>query len=207
MKVLKIVFPIAACVALICCLVGCSSQTQESTNFSVTGAYHALTGNSDPTDFGPGLSQNEIEQGISNLKEGELNADTKKIFVVAELKADEKENIEVGDPTPLTTGEYVSDAKLIIDDANEYNDNYVLNKSNKGYCEALNDLGYKGGEVTSTLYANSDPYKVVFLFFVGNNDLENGTTAKLEWGDYQTEFSIADIQEVETPMDMVSALQ
>lgn len=185
-----------------------AQETQEPSNpVSVIGAYHPLTGLTEPTEFNSGLATpEEIEIGTVNAKDSESSDDTKKVFVAVEVQPDEKENIDVGSAVMMTTGEINSGAKLLVDDVNDYLDNYVLN-DHRDYFGRLLELGFHDGSHSDTVYAGADePYKAIFLFFVGNNDYENGETGTIEWGDYTVEFPISDIQEVETPLDMVVAL-
>ena len=185
-----------------------AQDVQEPSNpVSVIGAYHPLTGLTEPTDYNSSLATpEEIEIGTVNAKDSESSDDTKKVFVAVEVQPDEKENIDVGSAVMMTTGELTSGAELLVDDVNEYSDNYVLN-DHRDYFGRLLELGFHDGSHSDTVYAGADePYKAIFLFFIGNNDYENGETGTIEWGDYTVEFPISDIQEVETPLDMVAAL-
>lgn len=170
------------------------------------GAFHPLTGMSEPTEFNSGqATPEEIATGTDNLKNGEQSSDTKTLFVFAEAKADEKKNLEVGASTSLSTGEWASDAKLTVDGTNEYSDNYTLNK--RGYFQTLADMGFHDGATSGELYANSpDTYKAVFLFFIGNSDLENGKEAHLKWGDFELDFNLSEVKEVNSPTDMIANL-
>ncbi len=72
----------------------------------------------------------------------------------------------------------------------------------------LEQIGYHDGADSGELLGGSgETYKAVFLFWVSNNDFSNGETARLTWGDYRVDFSMADIREVGSPLDMVSELQ
>ena len=119
---------------------------------------------------------------------------------------DDQENLAIGSPEMLSSGERVSGAELTVDGINTYNDSYSLNR--KGYFSLLSDLGYHDGGNSDTLYAGTtEPYRAVFLFWIGNNDFENGGTAHLEWGDFGIDFNMSDVREVGSPLEMVNALQ
>lgn len=182
------------------------TPAQPTLPLTLLGAFHPLTGTSEPTEFNSGLATpEEIVIGTENLKSDEQSSDTKTLFIFAEAKADGKKNLEVGASTPLSTGEWASDAKLTVDGTNEYNDNYTLNK--RGYFQTLADMGFHDGATGGELYANSpDTYKAVFLFFVGNNDLENGEKAHLEWGDFELDINLSEVKEVNSPADMIADL-
>lgn len=205
----KLFILVAGVLALALALSACSTdegstdeQPVEENPFALIGAFHPSTGTSEPTEF-----YTDDQEGITNqLAETEALDEKKVLFVAAEVTPDEKKNMDVGAATQLTTGEFVSAAKLTIDGVNEYNDNYSLNE--RDYFDNLEDAGFHDGALSDEVLGGSDEkYKVIFMFFVSNNDFENGETAHLKWGDFEFDFSMADVQEVDTPSDMIAALE
>ena len=175
-----------------------SSNESEKSPIALIGAYHPLTGMSDPQDLTSDADL--LAEAEQNLREGEAGDDTKIIFVLAEVTPDTKKNLELHS-NRSTTG-----ATLTVDGTNSYNDCYGLNK--RDWFELLTQLGFHNGTSSKTLYAgSSENYKQVFLFLVGKNDLENGKTANVKWDDLTLSFEISQIQEVATPRDMVAQLQ
>ena len=176
-----------------------SSNESEKSPITLIGAYHPLTGISDPQDLASDADL--LAEAEQNLREGEAGHDTKDIFVLAEVTPDTKKNIELHTTVNHTTG-----ATLTVDGTNSYDDSYGLNK--RDWFELLTQLGFHNGKSSETLYAGSnETYKQVFMFFIGNNDLENGKAASVKWGDLTLSFEISQIQEVATPRDMVAQLQ
>ena len=176
-----------------------SSNESEKSPITLIGAYHPLTGISDPQDLASDADL--LAEAEQNLREGEAGHDTKDIFVLAEVTPDTKKNIELQTTVHHTTG-----ATLTVDGTNSYDDSYGLNK--RDWFELLTQLGFHNGKSSETLYAGSnETYKQVFMFFIGNNDLENGKAASVKWGDLTLSFEISQIQEVATPRDMVAQLQ
>ena len=184
-----------------------AEQQSESSPLSLVGAFHPLTGASEPTEYNKGAATEEqIAVAADNATKNEANRDTKTVFVMVEVRPDDQENLAIGSPERLSSGERVSGAELTVDGINTYNDSYSLNR--KGYFSLLSDLGYHGGGISDTLYAGTtEPYRAVFLFWIGNNDFENGGTAHLEWGDFGIDFNMSDVREVGSPLEMVNALQ
>ena len=176
-----------------------SSNESEKSPITLIGAYHPLTGMSDPQDLASDADL--LAEAEQNLREGEAGDDTKVIFVLAEVTPDTKKNIELHTTVDHTTG-----ATLTVDGTNKYNDSYGLNK--RDWFELLTQLGFHNGKSSETLYAGSnEAYKQVFMFFIGNNDLKNGKTASVKWDDLTLSFEMSQIQEVATPRDMVAQLQ
>ena len=176
-----------------------SSNESEKSPITLIGAYHPLTGMSDPQDLASDADL--LAEAEQNLREGEAGDDTKVIFVLAEVTPDTKKNIELHTTVDHTTG-----ATLTVDGTNKYNDSYGLNK--RDWFELLTQLGFHNGKSSETLYAGSnEAYKQVFMFFIGNNDLKNGKTASVKWDDLTLSFEMSQIQEVATPRDMVARLQ
>ena len=176
-----------------------SSNESEKSPITLIGAYHPLTGMSDPQDLASDADL--LAEAEQNLREGEAGHDTKDIFVLAEVTPDTKKNIELHTTVDHTTG-----ATLTVDGTNKYNDSYGLNK--RDWFELLTQLGFHNGKSSETLYAGSnETYKQVFMFPIGNNDLKNGKTASVKWGDLTLSFEMSQIQEVATPRDMVAQLQ
>lgn len=210
---------VAASVALTCCLFGCSSQPteqqgqqedtaaeeeQQTNPLSFVGAFHPLTGMSEPTEFNG--TPEQIEEGRANLITQEEDDDEKVVFVMVRASADERENLNFGIVNGSMRGGTVSAAELTIDGVNTYGDNYGLNS--RDYFETLEQLGYHDGADGGELLGGSgETYGAVFLFFISNNDYNVGETAHLEWGDYSVDFSMSDIQEVDSPITMIDALQ
>lgn len=194
----KLFILVVGVLALALALSACSTdegstdeQSVEENPFVLIGAFHPSTGMSEPTEF-----YTDDQEGITNqLAEDESLDEKKVLFVAAEVTPDEKKNMNVG-----------AAAKLRIDDINEYSDNYPVNK--RDYFDSPTSAGFHNGKLADEVLGGSDEtYKVIFMFFVSNNDFENGETAHLEWGDFGLDFSMADVQEVETPNDMVVALE
>lgn len=180
-----------------------SPDQEEQNPMSLIGAYHPLTGMSDPQDYSddPGT----IATAEHNLRESEADSDTKCIFVLAEVTPDDRENLKLQSENTVGGG-HISGAKLIVDDTDDYLDSYAGNK--KDWFELLTELGYHNGKTSETIYAGSEEtYKEAFMFFVGNNDLENGQAAHITWGDLSLDFEMSQIQEVATPREMVAQLQ
>ncbi|MFR8784348.1 hypothetical protein [Slackia sp.] len=210
---------VAASAALACCLFGCSSQPagqqeqqgdtvaeeeQQANPLSFVGAFHPLTGMSEPTEFNG--TPEQIEEGRANLIAQEGEDDEKVLFVMVRASADERENLNFGIVNGNMRGGIVSAAELTIDDVNTYSDNYGLNS--KGYFETLEQLGYHDGAESGELLGGSgETYGAVFVFFISNNDYNVGETAHLEWGDYSVDFNMSDIQEVDSPVAMIDALE
>lgn len=184
-----------------------AEQQSESSPLSLVGAFHPLTGASEPTEYNKGAATEEqIAVATDNATKNEANGDTKTVFVMVEVRPDDQENLAIGSPEMLSSGERASGAELTVDGINTYNDSYSLNR--KGYFSLLSDLGYHDGGNSDTLYAGTtEPYRAVFLFWIGNNDFENGGTAHLEWGDFGIDFNMSDVREVGSPLEMVNALQ
>ena len=154
----------------------------------------------------PSGTEEQIQQGMENLKQSESANDTKTIFVFAKVVADDKKNLEVGISEGNMRGGTVSAATLTVDGVNEYGDNYGLNR--RDYFETLTQLGYHDGASGNELMAGSDSdYRVVFIFFVGKNDVEKDKSAQLKWGDYSLSFDMKDVQSVEAPNNMIAELQ
>jgi hypothetical protein len=180
-----------------------SSDQEKPSPISLIGAYHPLTGMSDPQDFSGDATT--IATAEQNLRESETGSNTKCVFVLAEVTPDDKENLKLQSESTVG-GSHISGAKLIVDDTNDYLDSYAGNK--KDWFELLTELGYHNGKTSETLYAGSEEtYKEAFMFFVGNNDLENGQAARITWGDLSLDFEMSQIQEVATPREMVARLQ
>lgn len=217
--------------ALACCLFGCSSRPsepqgaqedtaieEESQNqqedtvteedpqanpLSLAGAFHPLTGSSEPMEFNG--TPEQIEEGRANLIANEEAADKKILFVAVQASADDRENLNFGVVNGNMTGGTVSAAELTIDGVNTYDDNYGLN--NRDYFETLEQLGYHDGADSGELLGGSgETYGAIFLFWISNNDYNVGETAHLEWGDYSVDFNMSDIQEVDSPLAMIDAL-
>lgn len=210
---------VAASAALACYLFGCSSQPagqqeqqgdtvaeeeQQANPLSFVGAFHPLTGMSEPTEFNG--TPEQIEEGRANLIAREGENDKKVLFIMVRASADERENLKFGIVNGIMRGGTVSAAKLTIDDVNTYGDNYGVNS--RDYFGTLEQLGYHDGADNGELLGGScDTYGAVFLFFISNNDYNVGETAHLEWGDYSVDFDMADIQEVDSPVAMIDALE
>lgn len=205
-------FAIVLAITLLACalLAGCSSgeQKAEENPLSIEGAYHPLTGMDEPEYY---AGTEDYEVAVTNSKANEANSDTKRVFVAVSLDADDKENLTVAKAQRMGAGDSVSTAKLVIDDTNTYNDYWALNNNSEFkqlYVSGLKELGYGDGTENVTLYGGSDDqYKAVFVFFVSNNDLENGETARLTWEDREAEFNLEDVKEVDSPLVMVKDLK
>lgn len=184
-----------------------ASELDESP-LALIGAFHSSTGLYEPREFANGTATpEEIAQGTENLQQSEASNDTKTFFVAAELRADERENLDTGAVSSFNTGELHSAARLVIDDINEYNDCYDLNNTNKVYAATLSELGYYDGTYTTTLYGGSEEsVRVIFVFLIGNADYENGQQAHLEWGSFSADFPLTEIVEVESPNAIVEQL-
>ena len=217
---------VAASATLVCCLFGCSSQPaehqgeeqneaateetevaaeeQQDESVSLAGAFRPLTGMNEPLEYNGTAA--EIEQARENLKSNVASDDEKMVFVAIQVAADDRENRTLGVVNGNMRGATVSAAELTVDDINTYGDIYGLNS--RDYFETLEQLGYHDGADNGELLGGSgDTYGAIFLFSVSNNDLEQGTTAHLEWGDYSIDFNMSDIQEVDSPLAMIDALQ
>lgn len=209
---------VASFMALAFCLFGCSSQpsdeqsqqdgaaeeSQRDQSVSLVGAFHTLTGMSEPTEF-VGTAE-EIEQVRTDLKTEEANDDEKTIFVAMRVAADDRENKNLGVINGNAGGALVSAGELSIDGINTYSDIYGLNS--RDYFDTLEQLGYHDGAKPGELLGGSgETYSAIFLFKISNNDFENGQTAHLQWGDYNVDFNMSDIQEVDNPLAMVDVLQ
>lgn len=195
----------ALSLSLFGCAGGGNTQATEENPFTVEGVYHSSTGMDEPENYA-GTPDYDIAK--QNEKQNEASADTKHLFVVVNLDADDKENISV---TGVRSGSQVwSGAELKIDDTNEYNDNWSLNNSSKFkeiYVSKLTELGYGDGTNHKTLYGGSDDsYKAIFVFNISNNDFENGEVGHLSWNDYSADFNLSDVKEVESPLVMVEEL-
>ena len=182
---------------------GTSSDQEKPSPMSLIGAYHPLTGMSDPQDFSDDIDT--IATAEQNLRESKASSNTKCIFVLAEVTPDGKENLKLQSEGTVG-GSHISGAKLAVDETNDYLDSYAGNK--KDWFELLTELGFHNGKTSETLYAGQEEtYKEAFMFFVGNNDLENGQAARITWGDLTLDFDMSQIQEVATPREMVARLQ
>lgn len=178
-----------------------SSNESEKSPITLIGAYHPLTGQYDPQDSLTDPEKIAYQEQVQ--RESEAQRDVKTVFILAEVTPDAKINIKlrhVGN----TTG-----AELTVDKSNTYTDDYGEKWNNRKWHTLLTQLGFHtGGGSDTTLYAGSnEAYKQVFMFVIGNNDLKNGETAKIEWGDLTLSFEMSQIQEVATPRDMVAQLQ
>lgn len=214
--VLTIVFLIS-----IFALFGCSSNSESNSNASsdsesveveavqeevnpiqIDGIYHTLTGINEPTAFS--------YDAKNALIDAEEKADKKVLYVAVSVTPDERENIHVGSKNGNLSGGTVSDAKLVIDDINEYGDDFGLNKSGisgKTYYPQLLELGYHDGSDQDELLGGSEePYRAIFLFFLSNADFEKGEVGYFTWGDFSTEIDMSTIKTVDTPLDMVADL-
>lgn len=202
---------LAAIAALVFCLAGCGNQTQEQQKenpLSIQGVYHPLTGTSEPAYFGDAGSP-KYEESLKNAKASEEAAKTKKVFVVIKVKADEHENKQIARGQKVG-GSSASTAKLVVDNANEYKDNWALNNSGKSYqvyVSQLSQLDYGDGTDSATLYGGSDDlYKAVFVFSVSNADFKKGEVGHLSWEGYEADFNMSDVKTVDTPLEMVNDL-
>ncbi len=171
------------------------------------GAFHPLTGANEPTEYNKGAATEEqVAVAADNATKNETDSDTKTVFVMVEVCPDDQENLAIGSSKKLSSGGFASGAELTVDGVNTYNDSYGANR--KDYFPLLSDLGYHDGGNLDTLYAGTtEPYRAVFLFWIGNNDFESGETAHLEWGDFGIDFNMSDVKEVGSPLEMVNALQ
>lgn len=211
---------LAASATLACCLLGCSSQPAEqqepqeepaaqeeqeqSSQATLVGAFHPLTGMNEPSEY-TGTPE-EIEQARANLVASEADDDEKTIFIALRVAADDRENIDLGVINGNMRGATVSAAELTVDGINSYGDIYGLNT--RDYFDTLSRIGYHDGAESGELLGGSgDVYNAIFLFTISNNDYEKGTEAHLEWGDFSIDFSMSDIQEVDSPLAMVETLQ
>lgn len=199
----------AAAITMAFCLTACGggSQPAKDNPLSIEGVYHPLTGTDEPAYF---AGTTDYDTAVANEKKSEAESDTKKLFVVINLDAPDKENITVAKGQRIGAGDIASTAKLSVDGTNEYKDNWALNNNSKFkqvYVSELKNLGYGDGTDNVTLYGGSgDTYKAVFVFSVSNNDLENGEVGHLSWDGYDVEFNMTDVKEVESPLAMVEEL-
>lgn len=178
-----------------------SNKSDDKNPFSLVGAFHPATGMTQPSG-----TKEQVQKGMANLTQSESANDKKTIFVFAKVVPDDKKNLKVGIIKGNMRGGTVSAATLTVDKTNEYGDNYGLNR--RDYFETLTQLGYHDGASGNELMAGSDSdYRVVFIFFVGKNDLEKGKSAQLEWGDFSLSFDMKDVRSVESPNNMIAELQ
>ena len=202
-------FLAAAGLSMTCMLTtGCSITVERKSNnesekspIALIGAYHPLTGRNDPQDSLTDPEKIAYQEQVQ--RESEAERDVKAVFILAEVTPDSKKNIKLRNVGKTTA------AELTVDGANTYSDDYGEKWNDSKWHTLLTQLGFHtGGGGDTTLYAgSSETYKQVFMFLIGNNDLENGKTANVKWGDLTLSFEISQIQEIATPRDMVAQLQ
>lgn len=173
----------------------------EDNPLTIEAVYCVGTGTYEPSELA-----GDYDEVKANMLAGEAERGKKSLFVIASIKADERENKRVAIGQNVG-GTIISGVKLNIDGINEYGDNWALNADMRDYSAQLEDLGYGDGIDNKELLGGSgDVYKAVLWFDVNNADIEQGQTAHLNWDDYNAEFNIADIRFVDTPLDMVNEL-
>lgn len=178
-----------------------SSNESEKSSITLIGAYHPLTGQYDPQDSLTDPEQIAYQEQVQREREAQGNVKT--VFILAEVTPDAKKNIKLRNAGNTTS------AELTVDKSNTYTDDYGEKWNNRKWHTLLTQLGFHtGGGSDTTLYAGSnETYKQVFMFVIGNNDLENGKTASVKWGDFTLNFDMSQIQDVATPKAMVAQLQ
>lgn len=192
-----IVFCVAA--LLTACISGCSAG---ESNVELIGAFHPQTGVNDPADIvgdGPADTKEWYDTYVSTEKE----SDTYSIFVVVEVKADDKENFSVGNGSP---------AKLVVDDTNEYpniyrSDIYGEKMVIGQYRDKLDSMGIESDDVETDLMGGSGKTRRgIFCFCISPADYRDGKVAHLDWDSVSLDFDLKEIREVDTPSDMVDIL-
>ena len=87
-------------------------------------------------------------------------------------------------------------------------DNCPLNyDENDGYWGDLYSLGYLDTETAYTDCARGETCYIVMEFMVDAELLASDAEATLTWGDISVDFNLSAVQEVDTPLDMISDLQ
>lgn len=218
-RIFGVVF-IAAVLSLFA-LYGCSSsnetasgesdsvEVEASNPLQIDGVYHTLTGMNEPKAYGSGTGA-DYDTAKANLSESQANSDEKILYVAVSVTPDERENIHVGAINGNMRGGTVSDAKLVIDNINDYGDIFGLNKSGasgKVYYPVLREYGYRDGADQDELLGGSEkPYRAIFMFDISNTDFEKGEVGYFTWGSFSTEIDMSTVKTVDTPLDMAADL-
>ena len=188
------IFIAAVAVAAVSMLADCSLKVGSAAiddHMKIDAVYACATGTNDPSYFG--LDKKTCMKR-SKIKKGDIEG----VYVFAHIDPDEKENL-------LSS---LDQAKMTVDDINDYYDDYELNTNNSKLDSYFEKTGYESTENIGTIYPDSDPAKVIMYFSPSSHDLEKGTTAEIEWGDFQASFNIADIDKTcDTPTEIAKIIK
>lgn len=181
-------------------------DAQEEAEFFIEGAYHPQTGAFEPTELFPdpdNINPAELNTATQNLIESEESGDERNVFIMVSLSGDDV--IDFGNVRGSASLGVKGDG---VGYASMCRDSCPLNyDENDGYWGDLYSLGYLDTETAYTDCARGETCYIVMEFMVDAELLASDAEATLTWGDISVDFNLSAVQEVDTPLDMISDLQ